>query len=104
MTSQTEVKAKDNGRLREILSAIICELVDEPDKCSVRQTTSDGGGTIILTVRTANDEIGKVIGRNGKNAQSLRTILEAMAAKYKLRVMLEIADARKTRRSRKNGH
>lgn len=100
MTSQIEVKAKDNGRLRDILATIICELVDEPDTCSVKQTTSDGAGTIILTVRTANEEIGKVIGRQGKNAQALRTILEAMAAKYKLRVVLEIADARKTKRSR----
>lgn len=100
MTSQTEVKAKDNGKLRDVLSAIIRELVDDPDKCSVKGTISDGGSTIILTVRTGNGEVGKVIGRTGRNARALRTLLEAMAAKYRIRVMLEIADVRKTRRSR----
>lgn len=95
--------SKDEGKLKNILTAIVCELVDEPDKCVVTQITSDGGSTVIFTVRTGNSEVGKVIGRQGKNAQALRTILEAMAAKYRLRVVLEIPDAsasRKLKRSR----
>lgn len=103
MTTQSEVKAKDSGRLRNVLAAIVEELVDDPTQCSVRETISDGGSMVILTVRTGNGEIGKVIGKTGRNARALRTILEAMAAKYRIRVVMEIADTRKTRRSRNNG-
>jgi predicted RNA-binding protein YlqC (UPF0109 family) len=97
--------SKDDGKLREVLNTVVCELVDRPDDCIVTQTNSEGGSNVIFTVRTADSDVGKVIGRQGKNAQALRTILEAMAAKYRLRVVLEIPDARevgarKTKRSR----
>jgi hypothetical protein len=47
---------------------------------------------IVLTVRTGPGEVGKVIGKRGKNAQAIRILMEAIAAKYKQRVVLEIAD------------
>lgn len=81
--------------LRELLQDIVMELVDNPDAVSVSQTASEGGGTVILTVKTGNGDAGKVIGKSGRIAKALRVLLEAMSAKYKTRVMLEIADSAK---------
>ncbi len=84
-------------RLRDLLQSLVMELVDNPKEASVTSTVSEGGNTIVLTIRTANGEIGKVIGRQGRNAHALRILLEAIAAKYKQRVVLEIDDRRKRR-------
>jgi predicted RNA-binding protein YlqC (UPF0109 family) len=81
------------------LATIVRELVDSPDEVNVAPAVSDGGNTIVLTVRTGSGEVGKVIGRQGKNAQALRTIMEAVAAKYRQRVVMEIADAKRKGRN-----
>jgi len=82
-------------KLRELLKDVVMELVDTPDAVSVSQTVSEGGGTVILTVKTGTGDAGKVIGKAGRIAKALRVLLEAMSAKYKTRVMLEIADSTK---------
>lgn len=79
------------GNLKGLLESVVRELVDEPDNVEVQQTMSEGGNVYILTVKARN-EIGKIIGKKGKNAQALRTLFEAMAAKYRCRIMLDIAD------------
>ena len=79
--------------MQELLRDIVKELVDKPNKVEVAETISDGGDTVVLTVRTDDGEVGKVIGKMGKNAQALRVLLEAIAAKHKKRVVLEIADS-----------
>jgi len=96
-------QAEGASRLRGLLLDVVKELVDRPDKVEVTQTVSDGGNTVVLTVRTADGEVGKVIGRGGRNAQALRILFEAIAAKYKQRVVLEIADSDNPRRRRNNG-
>ena len=80
--------------MRELLRGLVEELVDNPKGVEVSETISDGGNTIVLTVRTGNGDMGKVIGKQGRNAQALRTLFEAIAAKHKQRVVLEIADCR----------
>jgi len=80
-------------KLRDLTRSIVQELVDRPDGVEVQETISDGGQTIVLTVRTSDGDMGKVIGKQGRNAQALRTILEAIAAKDKMRVVMEIADS-----------
>lgn len=80
--------------LQKLLKHIVVELVDKPAAVEVDSIVSDGGNTIVLTVRTAQGETGKVIGRTGRNAGALRVLLDAVAAKYKRRVVLEIADSR----------
>lgn len=82
-------------RLRKLLADLVCELVDRPQDVTVFTTISDGGNTVVLTVRTAAGEVGKVIGKQGRNAQAVRLLLEAVAAKYKQRVVLEIDDSRR---------
>jgi predicted RNA-binding protein YlqC (UPF0109 family) len=89
------------SKLRSLLHEIVRELVDDPSKVIVAETISDGGATSVLTVRVASGETGKVIGKGGRNAQALRTLFEAMAAKNRRRVMLEIADG--GRRVRRGG-
>ena len=78
-------------KLRVLLQTMVCELVDQPAAVVVVATPSDGR-TVILTVRTASGELGKVIGKQGRNARALRVLLEATAAKYKHRAVLEIED------------
>jgi predicted RNA-binding protein YlqC (UPF0109 family) len=51
-----------------------------------------GGRTVLLTVNTARGEIGKVIGKGGKTFKAIKYLLEAMAAKHKIRLDLEIDD------------
>ena len=84
-------------RMNLLLTETVKELVDLPESVQTHHTLSEGGNTLILTVRTAQGEMGKVIGKSGKNAQALRTLFEAIAAKYRLRVVLEIADSRRRR-------
>lgn len=82
--------------MHELLKNLVEELVDHPSGVIITETQSDGGNTIVLTVRTGDGDMGKVIGKQGKNAQAIRTLFEAIAAKQRRRVVLEIAD-RKTR-------
>lgn len=89
------------SRLQRLLHELVSELVDEPKQANVSRTVSDGGNTVVLTIRTANGEVGKVIGKHGRNAHALRVLLEAVAAKFKQRVVLEIDDRR---RRRSNGN
>lgn len=94
---------KQNGKLscntiqniEGVLLGIVKELVDQPDGASVHSTISNGGGTVVMTVRTASGEIGKVIGKAGRNAQAIRLLLDAFAAKYRCRIVMEIDDPRK---------
>lgn len=84
-------------RMRKLLADLVCELVDRPEDVTVNTTLSDGGNTVVLTVRTANGEVGKVIGKQGRNAQAVRILLEAVAAKYRQHVVLEIDDGKRRR-------
>ena len=64
--------------------------MDQPDLVSV--TEIGGAYTSIFELKVAKDDIGKIIGKQGKNADALRTIVKAASAKQKKRVVLEIMD------------
>ena len=66
------------------------QLVDNPDGVHVDE--HDAGDTTVLTLRVSPGDLGKVIGREGRTAQSLRTLLSASAAAQGRRATLEIAD------------
>lgn len=87
-------------RIQGLLEGIVKELVDVPEKVHVSQTVSSGGDTIVMTVTTANGEVGKLIGKDGRNATAIRRLLDAFAAKYKCRIILEVDDPRKRKRER----
>jgi predicted RNA-binding protein YlqC (UPF0109 family) len=66
------------------------QLVDHPDGVHVDQRES--GDTVVLTLRVAPGDLGKVIGREGRTAQAMRTLLTAAATAKGTRATLEIAD------------
>ena len=76
--------------MAELLEYLARQLVDEPD--SVRVEELDELDALVLRLHVAEDDVGKVIGRQGRIARALRTIVRAGAAREGRRVLLEIAD------------
>jgi hypothetical protein len=74
----------------ELLEYLARQLVDEPD--AVRVETAEEDDAIVLRLHVAEDDVGKVIGRQGRIARALRTVVRAGAAREKRRVLLEIVD------------
>jgi predicted RNA-binding protein YlqC (UPF0109 family) len=74
----------------ELLAFLARELVDEPE--AVRVETEDRDDAVVLVLHVAPDDIGKVIGRQGRIARALRTLVRASAARDGRRVLVEIAD------------
>lgn len=64
--------------------------VDNPDSVSVGEVSS--GQTMVLELRVAKADVGKVIGREGRTAHALRTIVQAVTAKRRQRAVLEILE------------
>jgi uncharacterized protein len=77
--------------VRELLVYLAQQLVDEPDKVEVESFEEDDG-TLVLELSVADDDYGKVIGRGGRTAQALRTIVKAAAVKDNRRVLLDIVE------------
>jgi predicted RNA-binding protein YlqC (UPF0109 family) len=77
--------------VRELLVYLAQQLVDEPDKVEVEQFEEDDG-TLVLELSVGDDDYGKVIGRGGRTAQALRTIVKAAAVKDNRRVLLDIVE------------
>lgn len=99
----TEAKLNGTGeRIRSLLEGIVRELVDNPEGARVESTIGAGGRTIVLTVGTAKGDLGKVIGKKGKTAEVIRYLLEAMAARHRIKIVMEIDDQRKSRRKSGN--
>jgi predicted RNA-binding protein YlqC (UPF0109 family) len=74
----------------ELLEYLARQLVDDPD--AVRVETAEEDDAIVLRLHVAEDDVGKVIGRQGRIARSLRTVVRASAARERRRVLLEIVD------------
>jgi uncharacterized protein len=76
--------------MRELLEFLARRLVDEPDAVRVEEVEEDD--TIVLRLHVAQDDLGKVIGRQGRIARALRTIVRAGSVRERRRVQLEIVD------------
>ena len=76
--------------MKDLITEIVRALVDQPDHVSVAEI--EGGYTVVLELRVAKSDMGKVIGKQGRNAQAIRTILSAAAGKKRKRYILEIVD------------
>jgi uncharacterized protein len=77
--------------VRELLTYLVQGLVDQPEEVSVERFDEDDG-TIVLELAVARDDYGKVIGKGGRTAQALRTVVKAAAAEDKRRVVIDIVD------------
>jgi uncharacterized protein len=77
--------------MRELLEALARTLVEHPDQVSVEQFEEDDG-TVVLELAVAEDDYGKIIGRGGRTANALRTVVKAAAVRERKRVLLDIVD------------
>ena len=76
--------------MKELVEYIVKNLVDDPD--AVEVVEQEGQRTVILELRVASHDRGKVIGKQGRTAQAIRTLLSAASAKLKKRSVLEIIE------------
>jgi len=74
--------------MKELLENIAKSLVDNPDEVSVTEVEDDE--SLILELRVAEDDMGKVIGKQGRIAKAIRVVMKAAAIKEKKRVVVEI--------------
>ncbi len=77
--------------MKEFIEFIAKHLVDNPDSVVIEETTPNDR-TIELALKVGSDDVGKVIGKQGKTAQAMRTLLTAIAAKEGKRAILKILD------------
>ncbi|MGC8853190.1 MAG: KH domain-containing protein [Hydrogenobacter sp.] len=78
------------SQLRDIVEITAKSLVDNPDRVNVVEI--EGEKTVVIELRVDQKDLGKVIGKQGRIARSLRTILSAMGRKINKRVVLEILE------------
>ena len=85
--------------MQEIVEVIVSHvrslvelMVDRKDEVIINHQLVPESATLLVNIRVADREFGKVIGRGGSNIKSMRTIFEAIAAKNRLRLVLEVAD------------
>ena len=76
--------------MKELITYIAQALVDHPEQVSVAEI--EGNQTSVLELKVAKDDLGKVIGKQGRTARAMRTILSAASAKIKKRTVLEIIE------------
>ena len=76
--------------LKELVEGIVKKLVDSPADVTV--TEVPGESSTVIELRVASDDLGKVIGREGRTARSIRTLLQVAAVKEGVRASLEILE------------
>jgi predicted RNA-binding protein YlqC (UPF0109 family) len=76
--------------MKDLINYLAQALVDHPEQVSV--TEIEGNQTTVLELKVAKEDIGKVIGKQGRTARAMRTILIAASAKIKKRTVLEIVE------------
>jgi predicted RNA-binding protein YlqC (UPF0109 family) len=92
MTQAAQFPAGDDPvkNMTDLVTEIACALVDDPASVSV-EAVQDGESTVIR-LRVAQSDVGKVIGKQGRTARSMRTILSAASMKFKHRFALDIVE------------
>ena len=77
--------------MEDLLAYLARSLVDSPDEVSVESFEEDDG-TVVLELRVADDDAGKVIGRGGRTVAALRTVMKAAAVRQGTRVLVDVVD------------
>jgi len=76
--------------MKDLIKYIAESLVDNPEQVSVEEV--EGNQTSVLELKVSKEDLGKVIGKQGRTARAMRTILSAASAKEKKRTVLEIVE------------
>ena len=76
--------------MKSLIEQIAMSIVDRPEDVHVSEIGGDN--TLVIELKVAREDTGKVIGRNGRTASAMRTILGAASAKLRKRAVLEILD------------
>ena len=76
--------------MKDLIREIVQALVDHPEEVSVIEV--EGSHTTVLEVRVAKTDMGKIIGKKGRTAQAIRTVLNAAAGKTRQRYIMEIVE------------
>ncbi len=77
--------------MRELLEYLARALVDDPERVRVEEFEEDDG-TLVLELSVAPDDYGRIIGRGGRTANALRTLVKAAAVREQKRVLVDIVD------------
>ena len=77
--------------MRELLEYLAKSLVDKPDEVKVEEFEEDDG-TVVIELSVGDDDYGQIIGRGGRTAAALRTIVKAAATRENKRVLIDIVD------------
>ena len=77
--------------MRELLEYLAKALVERPDEVAVEQFEEDDG-TVVLELAVGEDDYGRIIGRGGRTANALRTVVKAAAVREQKRVLVDIVD------------
>jgi predicted RNA-binding protein YlqC (UPF0109 family) len=78
------------GRAGDVLAYLAAQIVDDPDSVTIQAGTARGG--VKLSLRVNPDDMGKVIGRRGRVAQSIRSVVRAAGAADGLEILVDIVD------------
>jgi len=84
------VPVEEAGALKELVERMARALVDSPGQVTVEAVEEDKA--LILRLRVASSDVGRVIGKQGRTAKAMRTVLHAIAARSKRRAVLEILE------------
>ncbi len=76
--------------MKELITLIAKALVDKPEEVEVQEI--EGRQTTVIELKVAKDDLGKVIGKRGRTAQAIRTILTASSTKINKRCVLELVE------------
>lgn len=76
--------------LKQLLADMSRAIVDYPDKIAIDE--QDEGDTVVFTLTVAESDMGKIIGKHGKNARSIRTVMKAAANTVGKKVIVDIAE------------
>ncbi len=77
--------------MRELLEHLVRALVDRPDQVKIEEFTEDDG-TVVFELSVAQEDYGKVIGRGGRTAQAIRTVVKAAGVRSEKRVLVDIVE------------
>ncbi|GJQ40709.1 MAG: KH domain-containing protein [Ignavibacteriota bacterium] len=77
--------------MKEFIEYIVKQLVDKPEKVRIEESNSDQK-TIDIKIEVDKTDIGKIVGKQGKNVNALRTLLTAVAAKDRYRATLQVKE------------